>query len=226
MTKTTFKTAKRSDRKAKQIRRDGLVPANVYIPHKDSIALEIKPQEFKKLFEEVGETGLVYLEIEGEKKAVPALIDQIDIDYLSNDYEHVVFRGVNLKEKIKAKVPVEIVGEFEVEEAVLITVQDEVEVEALPTDFPEKFELDVSKFKEVGDSYVLTDLDFDKDEVTLVLGEDDDPSEIVLVSVQEQAEEEPEEEVVDELVEPEVIGEEKEAEATEETAEPATEKEE
>ena len=218
MTKTTFKVAKRSNVKAKKLRRQGILPANVYIPKKESIALEIDPYAFAKLYEEVGETGLVYLHIDQEEQAVPALIDRVDMDYLGNSFEHVVFRGVNLKEKITAKVPVEIVGEFDVPEAVLITVQDEVEVEALPADLPEKFVFDVSQLKAIGDTFTLADLKFDNTKVELVLSEDEDPSERVLISVQAQQEEEPEA-VVEELVEPEVIGEKEEAQ----TGESATE---
>lgn len=210
MTKTTFKVAKRSNKKAKKLRRQGILPANVYIPKKESIALEIDPHAFAKLYAEVGETGLVYLNIDQEETAVPALIDQVDMDYLGNSYEHVVFRGVNLKEKITANVPVEIVGEFDVPEATLITVQDEVEVEALPADLPEKFVFDVSQLKAIGDAFTLADLKFDKTKVELVLSEEEEPSERVLVSVQAQREEEPEE-VVEEVVEPEVIGEEEES---------------
>lgn len=206
MTQTSFKVNKRSAKKAKQLRRQGVLPANVYIPKKDSIALEINPQAFAKLYEEVGETGLVYLDIEGELKSIPALIDQVDMNYLSNNFEHVVFRGVNLKEKISARIPVEITGEFAVPDAVLITVQDEVEVEALPTDLPEKFVFDVSKLQAIGDVFSLADLVYDPEKVELVLTEDEDPSKRVLISVQAQAEEEPEE-VVEEVAEPEVISE-------------------
>jgi len=50
MTKITFKVDKRSNKKAKQLRREGRLPANVYIPKKDSIALELDPIDFAKLW--------------------------------------------------------------------------------------------------------------------------------------------------------------------------------
>ena len=212
MTKTTFKVDRRSEQTPAKIRRSGRGPANVYIAHKPSIALELTSQSFKKLYEEVGETGLIYLDIEGESKAVPALIDQVDWNYLGNQYQHVVFRAVNLKEKIKANVPVELIGECEIPESVVITVQNEVEVEALPTDLPEKFELDISQFKAIGDSFTLADLDFNQEEVSLVLNEDEQPEAVTLVAVQEQKEEEPEEVVETELEEPALVGEEEVAE--------------
>jgi large subunit ribosomal protein L25 len=223
MTKITFKVAKRSDKKAKQLRREGKLPANVYIPKKESISLEIDPLLFSKLYDEVGETGLIYLNVEGESQAIPALIDQVDMDYLGNSFEHVVFRGVNLKEKITAHVPVEVIGEFDVPEAVLITVQDEVEVEALPANLPEKFVFDVSGLKAIGDAFTLADLDYDKEKVELVLTEDEDPSERMLISVQAQKEEEVEE-VSEELVEPELVGEGEESEKTDGVEDTKTEK--
>lgn len=215
MTKTTFKVSKRSTTKAKQLRRQGILPANVYIPKKISISLELDPLKFSKLYNEVGETGLIYLDIAGEAKTIPVLIDQVDMDYLGSNFEHVVFRGVNLKEKITANVPVEVIGEFDVPEAVLITVQDEVEVEALPADLPEKFVFDVSTLKAVGDAFTLADLVYDKEKVEVVLPEDEALSERVLVSV--QAREEEVEEIVEELVEPELVGEKEDLEKTQES---------
>jgi len=221
MTKTTFKVAKRSELKPRRLRREGKLPANVYISHKDSIALELSPLEFKKLFQEVGETGLIYLQVDGETKAIPALIDQVDHDSVSGNVQHVVFRAVDLKEKIRANIPVEVVGEFDVPEAVLITIQDSVEVEALPTDFPEKFILDLSLLKAVGDRFTLANLDYNHDEVVLVIGEDEKPEDVLLISVQEQAAEEVEEVIEsegEETLEPELVGEKKAEESATEDA--------
>ena len=206
--KITFNAAKRGESKAKKLRREGIVPANVYRPGEDSIALQFKELSFVKLYKEVGDSSLVYLNVDGLKSAIPVLIDEVSYDYMGKNIEHVVFRGVNLKEKVKANVAVELIGEFIVDDAVIVLVKDEVEVEALPADLPEKFEIDQSRFTKAGDALTLADLDFDKSKVELVLGEDEDPAEVTIVAVQEQREEEVEE-VPEEPSEPEVIGEKK-----------------
>lgn len=223
MTKIKFNIDKRSDKKNKQIRREGRIPANVYQAGEDSISLEVNTVKFEKLYNEAGDTSLVYLTVEGIKNALPVMIDEVQYDHMGQPI-HVVFRKVKLTEKISTNVPVELVGEFDVENAVLVLVKDEVEVEALPTDFPENFTIDQSKFTQVGDSITLADLEYDKDKVTLVLSEDENPEEITVVSVQEQREEEPEE-TPEEMVEPALVGEEGKEETTDSEETPAEEKE-
>ena len=226
MTKIKFNIDKRSDKKNKQIRREGRIPANVYQAGEDSISLEVNTVKFEKLYNEAGDTSLVYLTVEGIKNALPVMIDEVQYDHMGQPI-HVVFRKVKLTEKISTNVPVELVGEFDVENAVLVLVKDEVEVEALPTDFPENFTIDQSKLTQVGDSITLADLEYDKDKVALVLSEDENPEEITVVSVQEQREEEPEETPEEELAEPELVGEEGKEEAAEEVSDaPAEEKKE
>ena len=217
MEKITFAVSKRADQKPKSLRREGSIPANMYQSGKDSLALACATNAFKKLYEEVGDTGLVYLKIDGVEKEMPVLIDEVQYDY-KGQVLHVVFRKVNLKEKIKAEIPVELTGEFDIDNAVVVLVQDAVEVEALPTDLPEGFNIDQSILKEIGQTITLADLDFDREKVTLVLDEDVQPEDVTLVSVQEKREEEPEEVIAEEPAEPERVGEKaEEASATEET---------
>ena len=80
-------------------------------------------------------------------------------------------------------------------QSALVT-KNEVEVEALPANLPEKFEVDISSLTEVGQSITLADLTFDKSKITLELGEDVDPANETVVVLQAVAAEV--EETVDE----------------------------
>jgi len=209
MEKTTFQVKTRQNTKNKQLRREGLIPANMYQAGKPSVSLECSTIAFAKLYRQMSDNAIIYLEIDGAKTSVPVLVDEVQYDVFGKNIFHVVFRQVNLKEKIKAEIPVELVGKFDVADAMVLLSKDHVEVEALPTDLPEKFEIDQSQFKAIGDQVSLADLVFDASKVALVLAEGEDPAEIVLVTVQEQQAEEIAEES-NELVEPELIGEKKE----------------
>lgn len=216
MEKTTFKVNKKQNKKNKQLRREGLVPANMYQAGKESLALEIDNLAFLKLTRNLSDNALVYLQVEGEKGEYPVLIDDIQYDVYGKNLLHVVFRKVNLSEKISAYIPVELVGELNVDNGVLVLVKDSIEVEALPTNLPEKFVVDQSKFTTIGDQFTMAELDYDSSKVTLVLSEEEKVEEVVIALVQEKAEE-VEEEVSTELVEPELVGEKKEeAESVEE----------
>lgn len=220
MNKITLKAEKRETlgRKVKSLRRDGILPGNIYGKKQKSLAIQVELKEFQKVFEDAGETGLLDLKV--SNKSVPVLIDNVQEDPVTNRFLHVDFRQVNLKEKITAEVPIEIVGESPAEKQGLGTLVqhiDEVEVEALPTDFPDKFDLDVSKLEDVDMALFVKDLVYDKKKVKI----ESDLEEIV-VKVEPLREEE-----LEELppVEEETVDEEtgEAAEGAEEGKEPTTE---
>jgi large subunit ribosomal protein L25 len=209
MDKTIFQVNKRQAVKNNQLRRTGIIPANVYGVGKESVSLQCPALAFEKLYRTLSDNAIVYLQVEGDKQELPVLVDEVQFDVYGKNLLHVVFRQINLKQKIKAEVPVLLVGEFDLKDALALLNKDFVEVEALPADLPEHFEIDQSQFKAVGDQFTLADLNFDQSKIELVLDEDVEPAEVVLASVQEkQAEEEVEDS--GEIVEPEVVGEKKE----------------
>ncbi len=183
-------------KKASRLRNQGLVIANVFGDGQESTAIQLDTQAFTRLYEQVGESGLLYLEIEGESKNRPTLIDEVQLHSVSGNVEHVSFRQVSLKEKVTAEVSIEIVGEVDISDAVMTVIRDTVEVEALPTDLPEKIEVDVTSLTEIGHSISMADLKIDASKVSLVLGDDQNPEEMPVVLIQEVKEEpveEPEE---------------------------------
>ena len=141
MNKNTLKVAGRSltGRKVKQLRESGIIPGNVFGKKVKSVAVQVEADALVKVLKQSGETGLLDLEINGETR--PVLIQNIQTHPVTGKTIHVDFRQVDLKEKVKAKVPLVISGEAPaVQEklGVLLILVDELEVEALPADLPEK----------------------------------------------------------------------------------------
>ena len=112
---------------------------------------------------------LVSLELEG--KAVPALIREVQHDVLNGKAIHVDFGEISLTKKIRISLPIHLVGEPEgvrLNGGVLEQMLREVEVDCLPTDIIEFFELDVSAMKlaqtlfvrdlQLGDKYTVVTL--------------------------------------------------------------------
>lgn len=142
----------------KKLRREGILPGNVYGKDIKSTAVQVSEKDFIKTYKEVGETGLVDLEI--KDKTMPVLIHNVHKNY-RNDILHTDFYKVNLKEKIKAMVPVEVIGEPKAvteKLGILMQLLSEVEVEALPEELPEKIELNVESLAEVGQHLTVEDL--------------------------------------------------------------------
>lgn len=194
--KITLKVEKREQlgKKSKQLRNQGKVLGNVVIPGKPSLPISVDSGKLRKIYDEAGESTLVYLTVGEEKSERPVLFKDVEFDTLKHVPFHVVFMQVNLKEKVEAAVPIEYVGEFKVDGGVLLKLRDSVDVSALPTDLPEDFTIDLSTLKEVDQSISLADLSIDKSKVEFVLSEDTNPEDVLLVQVQEERAEEPEEE--------------------------------
>lgn len=177
-------------KKTKTLRKQGFIPANVSGDLDQPLSVVISTLAFERLYAEVGDTGLIYLNVAGTDH--PVLIDDVQIDSLDEKPLHVVFKQVNLREKIEAEVPVELVGESTIPNTVVVLVHDEITVEALPADLPDKFEIDVTTLTEVGQQVTFAQLSYDKSKVTLMIEADqvDEPV-VILQEHVEQVEETP-----------------------------------
>ncbi|OGM30808.1 hypothetical protein A2630_00445 [Candidatus Woesebacteria bacterium RIFCSPHIGHO2_01_FULL_44_10] len=171
--KLTAQARKLTGRKVKTLRRGGLLPSNVYGVKVKSQTITVKKDEFKKVYDEAGETSVVELSVGTLVK--PVLISNIQVDPVTGETLHVDFRQVDLTKKVTATVPVELIGESPAESQALGTVVHqltEIDVEALPTDLPDKFEVDISGLVEVDQAILVKDLKYDREKVKLEAGED------------------------------------------------------
>jgi large subunit ribosomal protein L25 len=148
-------------RKTKLLRKNGQTPATIYGKGMTSESISLATDAFTKVFKETGESGLIELTV--GKTVNPVLVNVVQINPVSREYLHVEFHKVDLKEKVQAKIPVTFIGSAPaVEEkiGVLLTLLDEIEVEALPTDLPESIEVDVSSLANIDDEIIAGSLKF------------------------------------------------------------------
>lgn len=145
-------------KKVKKLRREGILPANVYGKAFKSTSVQVPVKDFLAVYKNVHETGLVDIAIDSQ--TIPVLIHNVQIDPQTQNPLHADFYKVDLKEKVTAKVPVVAVGEAKavadkiglLEQPVL-----EVEVEALPGDLPEKIEINVENLAQIDDQITIGD---------------------------------------------------------------------
>ena len=148
-----------SGRKVKNLRKDGILPATIYGKTTYPLTIQVSTDEYIHVFKQSGETGLISLMIDGVSH--PVLVKNLQIDPVTSAPLHIEFHQVNLKEKIRANVPITTTGEsLAIKEKVGILLQllDEIEVEALPTDLPEHIEIDISKLTHVNDHMLVKEL--------------------------------------------------------------------
>ncbi|MCR4324690.1 MAG: 50S ribosomal protein L25 [Candidatus Curtissbacteria bacterium] len=160
-------------KKVKTLRKEGVIPAHVFGHKIETIHVQVNAEDFKKVFEKAGETGIIDLSIDKDKR--PVMVRAIQVHPMTDDPLHIDFYQVNLTEKVNVNVPLEIVGEAPAEEkkvGLLLTPVSEIEVEALPTDIPENLEVDVSRLAAIGDEIKIKDLPIDRDKVEVMSDEE------------------------------------------------------
>ncbi|MBI2327153.1 50S ribosomal protein L25 [Candidatus Curtissbacteria bacterium] len=170
-------------RKVKKLRAEGLIPAHVFGHKIPTIHVQVKGSEFSKVFEEAGETGIIDLAVDGlpgEASAKsgqkrPVLVRNVQIHPVTDQPLHIDFYQVNLTEKVKVNVPLEVTGEAPAVEkkiGLLLTPTAEIEVEALPADLPDKIEVDATKLENIGDEIKVQNLSIDKTKITILTDPD------------------------------------------------------
>lgn len=158
-----------SGRRVKKLRQKGILPANIYGKKVKSQAVQVPLKEFERVYQKAGETGVVEL-LFGKGKPRPVLIHNVQTHPVTDQFLHADFHQVVLTEKVTADIPIAMVGSspaVEEKKGILLMTLDEVEVEALPADFPDKIEVDVSNLAEVDQEVRASQLKLPK-KVTLL----------------------------------------------------------
>lgn len=205
-------------KKAKEIKENKQIAGVIYGKGLKSEPISVDFNSFIKVLSQAGETSLVDIKIGSEKDKV--LIREVQFEPVSGKPTHVSFYKPNLKEKTRVEVPVEVIGDesnnlVKTGAALVLTLLDEIEVEALPTDIPHQFTVDVSKLENIGDGIAVKDLDYDRQKVKLLDVEEDE----LVVKLDHPAKEEEPEEVITEAEALEKIEATKEVAKEEETEE-------
>lgn len=149
----------RGSRATRRLRRSGLVPGVLYGgSHDEPVSFKVGDRELRRVM--IDGSALIDVEIGGEK-SVPAILKERQLHPVRDEVTHVDFLEVNLTEKIHAPVALELEGGEEApgvkEGGVLDHATREVEIEALPTDIPERIVVEVSAL-DIGDTITLADV--------------------------------------------------------------------
>jgi large subunit ribosomal protein L25 len=212
MEKLTLKASQREvvGKKTRFLRRKGITPAHLFGHGLDSLSLQCDTPELKQTIVRAGMTRIIKLAIEGDKEPRSVFIREIQREPLGGGLLHVDFYEVKMTEKIKAAVPIILVGEAPAMKEKGRTVSQnltELNVESLPDELPPQIEVDLSPLEEVEQAIFVRDIALGPGVTVL-----DEPDQLV-VKVSEVRME----------VEEEVVAEEVAAEEAEEGAEAAPE---
>jgi len=174
---------------ARKLRTDECIPAVVY-GLKDNVSLSINPKELRKLIEAKGRNVLIELKVDGDSaENRNVVLKEFQTHPLKPGWVHIDFLEIDISKKIKVKVPIFLVGVSpgEKQGGIVNHIIRALEIESLPNDIPEKFEVDMSGV-ELNEMIRVSDLNLGESVQIL-----NDPNDIVLnVHLEKVKEEEPE----------------------------------
>lgn len=174
---------------ARKLRTDECIPAVVYGLN-DNVSLSINPKELSKLIDDKGRNVLIELKVDGDSaENRNVVLKELQTHPLKPGWVHIDFLEIDISKKIKVKVPIFLIGVSpgEKQGGIVNHIIRALEIESLPNDIPEKFEVDIGGV-ELNQMIRVSDLNLGES-VQIV----NDPNDIVLnVHLEKVKEEEPE----------------------------------
>ena len=186
-------------KKTRFLRRQGITPAHLFGHGVESLALECDSTNLWHIIAQAGTTRLISLEIEGDEQPRRVFIREIQRDACTRALVHVDFFQVQMKEKIKAEVPIALVGEapaLKTKGRILTHGVTSLNIESLPDKIPPVVEVDLSLLEEIEQAIFVRDITFSPD-ITLLT----DPEQLVVKVTEARVEKVEEVEVAEEAVE-------------------------
>jgi large subunit ribosomal protein L25 len=192
-------------KKVKALRREGLLPAVIYGHGLKSIPISINAHEANLILPHVSSSQLLNVDVDGERHTT--LVRDRQRDPVTGTMIHIDFQEISMTETLRTAVGLDLHGEAPAISSyggIPVTGLEELMVECLPTDLPERIIVDISSLAEIGDAIYVSDIQAPPNVEIL-----SDPEEmIVLITAPsaEPVEEEEEAELFEEEAEePEVI---------------------
>lgn len=175
---------------SKKLRKEWNVPAIIYWKHlKSSIQVSCLKNDFIKRYKEAGYSTPITLNGEWINELV--LIQDIQLDPVTNIVLHVDFLAVKKDEKVKTEVTIVLTWESPIEKLWVWKIQlvkDFIEVEAFPQDLPHDIKIDISKIENIWDTVFIKDIQLAKN--VKILDDLEQPI-VTVVTLDEEVEEKP-----------------------------------
>jgi len=147
-------------KKVRRLRREGLIPANVYGRGLESVAIQVTRNDLVHVLRTAGRNEIIYLRLDGDELR-PTFLRQVQRNPITDAILHVDFYQISLKEKVQMEVPLSLVGTAPAEQTyggtVLLSL-DRITVEGLPTEIPSVIEVDVSGLEEIDATVSVAEL--------------------------------------------------------------------
>jgi large subunit ribosomal protein L25 len=138
---------------ARRVRVAGKIPAVLYGPGHDPVAIEVEPKQISRiLFSETGHNTIFDVEISGQSAAKAMIVDW-QREPINDRLIHIDLKRIALDKVLRVKVRVKLLGipvGVKTSGGILDQVMRQVEIECLPENIPSHIDLDVSGLEMYG----------------------------------------------------------------------------
>ncbi|MGC4055385.1 MAG: 50S ribosomal protein L25 [Paludibaculum sp.] len=150
----------RGKNEARRLRVQQRIPAVVYGTGKDAVAVTVSPKEVNKVLHSGSGVNTIFnVDISGVE-STPVMVVDWQHDPVKNNLLHVDMLRIDLSKRLRVKIPVHTLGDpkgVKAQGGLHEVVSREIEIECLPDDIPEKFDIDVTNLM-LGDALRASDL--------------------------------------------------------------------
>ena len=163
----------RGKNEAKRLRVSGKIPAVVYGAFKDPQAVTVSPKDILKILRsKTGHNSIFDVDIANVEKT-PVIVAEEQYHPIKGTLMHIDLKRIDLTRKLKVAVPVHLVGEskgVKQQGGVLDLVTRTIEVECVPDDIPNQFDIDVTELM-IGSNIRVSELPVKEGVRVLTAGE-------------------------------------------------------
>ncbi|MCX7965794.1 MAG: 50S ribosomal protein L25 [Syntrophorhabdaceae bacterium] len=146
---------------ARKLRNQGNIPAILYGKDTENIMLTVSEREWKRLSKNLKKTSILKMQLKknGQKEDLSVMVKAIQKEAYKDNILHIDFLHVSMERKIEVEIPIHLTGKAKglVNNGVIEQHLRTIMVACLPTQIPEKIDVDVTDL-DIGDSIHVSDL--------------------------------------------------------------------
>jgi len=146
-------------KQVKALRRAGLLPAVIYGRGISPINITLDAHDASRIFPNLTSSQLLVIDLNGQRHTT--LIREKQRHPVNRHLVHVDFNEISLTTILQTEVEIAFVGDSPAVKnynGVIVVNMESLDVEALPTDLPDRITIDLSQLKNIGDSIHIRDI--------------------------------------------------------------------
>ena len=146
-------------KQVRALRRQGKLPGIIYGHGIEPLAISLNQKEASRILPSLSTSHLVVIQVDYQPHTT--LVREKQRHPVKGQMIHVDFQEVSMTERLKAQVQLVFVGDAPAVKnynGIVVVNLEELEVESLPGDLPDRITIDISSLENIGDAIQVSDI--------------------------------------------------------------------